>query len=89
MQIQSDPASVAARAAAKANGLHVAPWLDAAAVAACVIKAEKHRALLSLRGKWEAEGSPAAAAAVVESALADYMTAAAVVSVESARCINL
>ena len=89
MQIQSDPATVAARAAAKANGLHVAPWLDAAAVAACVIKMEKHRALLNLRGKWEAQGSPAAGRAAVESALADYMAAAAVVSVESARCINL
>ena len=89
MQIQSDPASVSARAAAKAIGLHVAPWLDAAAVAACVIKAEKHRTLLNLRGKWEAEGSPAASRAAVESAFSDYMAAAAVVSVESARCINL
>jgi len=89
MRIQSDPASVAARAAAKANGLHVAPWLDAAAVAACVVKAEKHRTLLSLRGKWEAEGSPAESRAAVESALAEYKTAAAAASVESARCINL
>jgi hypothetical protein len=89
MQIQSDPVSISARAAAKAIGLHVAPWLDAAAVAACVIKAEKHRALLSLRGKWESDGSPAAGRAAVESALSDYMAAAAVCSVESARCINL
>lgn len=89
MKIQSNPASVSARAAAKAIGLHVAPWLDAAAVAACVIKAEKHRILLDLRGKWEANGSPAAGRAAVESALADYMAAAAAVSVESARCINL
>lgn len=89
MKIQSDPASVAARAAAKANGLHVAPWLDAAGVAACVIKAEKHRALLSLRGKWEAEGSPAAGRAAVESAFAEYMAAASAASAESARCINL
>lgn len=89
MQIQSDPASVSARAAAKAIGLHVAPWLDAAAVAACVIKAEKHRTLLDLRGKWETEGSPAFGRSAVESALAEYMAAAAVVSAESARCINL
>jgi hypothetical protein len=89
MQIQFDPASVSARAAAKAIGLHVAPWLDAAAVAACVIKAEKHRALLSLRGKWEADGCPDADLSAVESALADYMTASAAASVESVRCINL
>ena len=89
MQIHKDPASVQARADAKAIGLHVAPWLDAAAVAACVVKAEKHRLLLSLRSKWEAEGSPVAGRAAVELALADYMAAAAVVSVESARCINL
>lgn len=87
--MHNDKETTAARAAARAAGLHVAPWLDAAAVAACVIKAEKHRKLLSLRGKWEAEGSPAAGRAAVESALADYMAAAAAVSVESARCINL
>jgi len=44
---------------------------------------------LSLRGKWEAEGSPAESRAAVESALAEYKTAAAAASVESARCINL
>ena len=89
MQIQSDPASVSARAAAKAIGLHVAPWLDAAAVAACVIKAEKHRTLLDVRGKWEAEGSPAADRAAVESALLEYMAALSIVSKESGRCMNL
>ena len=89
MQIQTDSETLTARAAAKAIGLHVAPWLDAAAVAACVIKAEKHRALLNLRSKWEAEGSPAASRAAVESALADYMAALSIVNKESGRCINL
>lgn len=89
MKTQNNPATVAARNVAKEMNIHVAPWLDAAAVAACVIKAEKHRALLSLRGKWEAEGSPAAGRAAVELALADYMAAASVVSIEAARCIKL
>lgn len=89
MQLQTNPETLAARAAAAAAGLHVAPWLDAAAVAACVIKSEKHRALLDLRGRWEAEGSPAATRAAVESALAAYMSAAAVASQESARCMKL
>ena len=88
MNIRNDSASVSARAAAKAMGLHVAPWLDAAAIAACVVKAEKHRALLNLRGNWEANGSPAAGRAAVESALTEYMTAAAAVSVECARCLS-
>jgi len=89
MKIQSDPVSIKARAAAKALGLHVAPWLDSAAVAACVKSGLLHRALIDLRGKWEADGKPAAGETAVRAALAAYMEAREAFSIESKRCLSL
>jgi hypothetical protein len=89
MKLLNDSATVAARAAAKAIGLHVAPWLDAAAVAACVKSGLLHRDLLDLRGKWEADGKPAAGETVVRAALAAYMEAREASSIESKRCLSL
>lgn len=89
MKLLNDPATVAARAAAKAIGLHVAPWLDAAAVAACVKSGLLHRALLDLRGKWEADGKPAAGETAVRAALAAYMEARSITNKESGRCMSL
>jgi len=89
MKLLNDPATVAARAAAKALGLHVAPWLDAAAVAACVKSGLLHRALIDLRGKWEADGKPAAGETAVIAAVAAYMESREASSLESKRCLSL
>jgi hypothetical protein len=89
MIIQNDLASLKARADAKAIGLHVAPWLDAAAVAACVKSGLLHRALLDLRGKWEAEGKPADGETAVKAAFDAYMKARAISHKESGRCMSL
>lgn len=89
MKTQNNPATVAARNVAKAMNIHVAPWLDAVAISACLIKAEKHRQLIQLRSAWEAAGRPSDAAEVVEAAFNDYMDAAAIATEESRRCMKL
>ena len=85
----NDKKTAAARAVAKQMNLHVAPWLDAVAICACVIKAQKHRAMIELRNKWEAAGRSAETTAAVEAAFEDYMDSAAIATAESRRCFSL
>jgi len=89
MQILTDSETLTARAAAKAIGLHVAPWLDAAAVRAAVEHTQKHRVLLALRNKWEADGKPADAEPAVAAAFSAYMATRGASAIESARCMSL
>jgi len=89
MQILTDSETLTARAAAKAIGLHVAPWLDAAAIRAAVEHTQKHRVLLELRNHWEAEGKPAAEESAVAAAFSSYMATREAYAIESARCMSL